>query len=119
MNCFQIDDWYFEVDTVLTDQFYKKVPMSSISKKYPESLNLFFEMLAIDLNKPYEICSNGSECIFVIFGSATSDTGFELEFRDEDTWVYVIVYPYDDCGIKELGPAFSIGIPNYKAIFSD
>ena len=116
MKYFQVDGWRFEVDQILTHEFYKKRPTNFNPKKHSKSLDCFFEMFGLDLSKPYEIYGDGAECIFPVFGKAFSETGFEIEILDNNTHIYIIVYPNDNCGISGLGPVFSIGIPEYKRV---
>lgn len=116
MKYVTIDDWHFKINDRKMKDFYASKMNKYDVRKGPKSLKEFSETLGFELGKPFEIYGKGSEAIFVIFGTANSATGYEIEFQDANNSLFAIIYPEDKCSFIDVEPSFLIGIVGYKLI---
>ena len=82
--------WRFQVDWEKTKQFQggfrTKIP------RFPEELIIFFEKLGIDLARP--VTGEANSCCYILFGTAESEDGLELDFYGPEQYVSVVIHPY-------------------------
>lgn len=115
MRCVDIEDWHFVINDTKMRHFYASQTSKYDVPKAPRSLNNFSRMLGFELDKPYEIYGEGSEATFVVFGSASSSTGYEIEFQDVNHCLFGIIYPGDRYNF-DAESSFLVGIVGYKSI---
>lgn len=69
-------------------------PQVEWTQTIPE-LKAFFDELGIRLDQPVEIEEGGSLC-YLMFGTAESEDGYEIDFYAPDQCISIVVSPYPD-----------------------
>jgi hypothetical protein len=118
---FRLYDWDFCVDSKKTKEFYKNNSTKFTSvKSGPRDLQESLNSLGVDSRKPVIISSDRFEAVFVVYGTASSVTGFEIDFKDEQYYLSIVVLPNYDCDLDIKGePVFSIGIEFFKVLLAE
>lgn len=69
--------------------------------EYLPELTEFFDMAGVDIRKPLNP-EVGNRLCYLAFGTATSQTGYELDFYGFEKFISIVLYLYTD-GYHENG----------------
>lgn len=91
------DDWRFDIDEKKTRDFYTNITFVQFPKLkeiFPNTSS-FLEEMGVDIRKPIDFSEEyKDELTYIVFGTAKTTTGFELDFYEPQNFTSIVVYPY-------------------------
>ena len=102
------EDWDFFLDEAACDAYYRALPVTAPRLSgYLPPMTRCLSVLGADIRRPMALGSGGTDGLcYLLFGTATSETGYELDFYGSEAFASVVVRPYPE-GVREEGCSFS------------